>query len=288
MRSRLLGTAIVAVVTLAAPLLAQIAAPNAAGVSMGALHYRVKDVGAHVRFWTAVGGRPEAGDSTTRVVALADVFVILSPGESSGGSDGSVVNHVAFRVPSFSEVEARGLKVQRLDRFPGVGYVTSPEGERIELFEDAATNLTFTPDSGALDALTGRHSRPVGKPVAFHHIHLYVPEGKVAEAKAWYAQMFGGTPGKRSTYDAVDLPGVNLNISVAPKPTMPTKGRMLEAIGLEVKGLEAFCSRLRSMGVTFESPCVRLQGDGIMPVSGRITDPWGTTIVLSDNTWARR
>ena len=80
--------------------------------------------------------------------------------------------------------------------------------------------------------------------MAFHHIHLYVPAGKVAEAKAWYTKMFGGVPGKRSNYDAVDLPGVNFNFSEAPKPTVPLKGRMLLHIGLEVQNLEAFCRRL--------------------------------------------
>ena len=69
---------------------------------------------------------------------------------------------MAFRVPSFAAVEAAGLMVARLQQFAGVGSVMSPEGERIELFEDAATNLTFTPDSGPATGIALRHSRPVG------------------------------------------------------------------------------------------------------------------------------
>ena len=82
-----------------------------------------------------------------------------------------------------------------------------------------------------------RPSGTIGRctvPIAFHHIHLYVPEDAVTEAKAWYVRMFGGVPGKRSNYDAVDLPGINVNISSAPKATVPTKGRMLDHIGFEV------------------------------------------------------
>src|SRR4026208_1220253 len=84
-----------------------------------------------------------------------------------------------------------------------------PEGERSELFENAATTLTFAQDAGFDDAVAKRHNRPQVAPIAFHHVHLYVPDGQVAVAKAWYVRMFGGIPGKRSNYDAVDLPGIN-------------------------------------------------------------------------------
>ena len=208
-----------------------------------------------------------------------DVLVFLEPGESSGGTDGSVVNHVAFRVPSLAVVEAAGLVVQRLKQFPGVASVTTPEGERIELFEDAAQNLTFTQDAGYTDATAERHNRPLAGPIAFHHIHLYVPDGAVLEAKRWYGQMFGGVPGKRSQYDAVDLPGINFNFSSAPKATMPTKGRMLDHIGFEVTNLEAFCRRLESMGVKFDVPYSK----GTAGVaSAAFTDPWGTSIEITE------
>ena len=104
------------------------------------------------------------------------------------------------------------------------------------------------------------------------------PAGKVAEAKAWYTKMFGGIPGKRSNYDAVDLPGVNLNFSEGPRPTLPTKGRMLSHIGFEVDGLEAFCRRLEALGVIFDVPYSRDGGDD----RAVLTDPWGTTIELSE------
>lgn len=260
------------------PALAQLSPPNAAGVAMGHLHYRVRDVDANKRFWIALGGKPVmvAGIDA---VTLADVIVLLERGDSSGGTEGSVVNHVAFRVPSFTAVESAGLKVARLDGFPGVGNTMTPEGERIELFEDAATNLTFAPDAGQSGPGSDRHNRPVGKPIAFHHIHLYVPEGKAVDAKAWYARMFGGVAGKRSNYDAVDLPGVNFNFSGNARPGVPTKGRMLDHIGLEVAHLDAFCRRLESMGVTFDERYSRGQ-DGI--ARARFTDPWGTSIELTE------
>jgi catechol 2,3-dioxygenase-like lactoylglutathione lyase family enzyme len=264
--------------TSAAPM-AQLAAPNDAGVRMGHLHYQLKDVEANTRFWTALGGRASRVRGE-QVVSFPDVVVVLTQGPASGGTDGSVLNHVAFRVPSLEVVEAAGLTVQRLRGFPGVASVTSPEGERIELFENAATNLTFTPDAGRVDARAERHNRPLTLPIAFHHIHLYVPDdASVAEAKAWYVRMFGGTPGVRGAYQAVDLPGVNINISAAPKPTVPTKGRMLDHVGFEVARLQRFAQDLTAKGVTFDQPYAR-GTDGVG--RARLTDPWGTSIELTE------
>jgi glucose/arabinose dehydrogenase/extradiol dioxygenase family protein len=263
---------------------AQLAAPNASGVAMGHLHYRVRDLDANKKFWLALGGEEVRGGRlqaapAEAVLKFQDVLVFLSRGESSGGTDGSIVNHVAFRVPSFSTVEAAGLTVTRLQQFPGVGSTMTPEGERIELFENAATNLTFVQDAGFDDPVAKRHNRPQVMPIAFHHVHLYVPDGQVATAKAWYAKVFGGIPGKRSNYDAVDLPGINLNFSSAPKPTVATKGRMLDHVGFEVRNLAAFCKRLEAMGVTLDVPYASGQG-GI--ASARLTDPWGTSIELTE------
>jgi catechol 2,3-dioxygenase-like lactoylglutathione lyase family enzyme len=261
-----------------APMSAQLAAPNEAGVAMGHLHYRVRDVEANARFWAALGGERRTVESTV-VMRFSDVLVFLTPGDSTGGTEGSVLNHVAFRVPSLATVEAAGLVVARLERFPGVASVTTPEGERIELFEDAALNLTFTPDEGPATGLAARHNQPLGVPVAFHHAHLYLPEGQVLEAKAWYTRLFGGIPGKRSNYDAVDLPGINLNLSVGPRPTVPTRGRMLEHIGFEIAGLQAFCKRLEAMGVIFDVPYAPGR-PGIARAA--LTDPWGTSIELTE------
>jgi catechol 2,3-dioxygenase-like lactoylglutathione lyase family enzyme len=289
--------------------------PNAAGVAMGHLHYRVRDVEANKRFWMALGGKPvdarrlkddgniregrvidldrlgrvkvppagpePPGLQTTaaEILSFPDVFVFLEQGESSGGTEGSVVNHVAFRVPSLAAIEAAGLKVQRLQGFPGVASVMSPEGERVELFENAATNLTFTYDAGPANPVSDRHNRPLTLPIAFHHIHLYLPEGAVAAAKAWYVRLFGGVPGKRSNYEAVDLPGINLNLSVGPRPTVATAGRMLDHIGFEIVDLPAFCRRLEGMGITLETPCTT-RPDG--SASAFLVDPWGTRIELTE------
>ncbi len=257
--------------------LAQVAPPNAAGVAMGHLHYHVRDVAANRRFWLALGGTA-AGPSGAEVIAFPGVLIFLTAREASGSSEGAVLNHVAFRVRTFAQVEKTGIAVQRLAQFPGVGTAMTPEGERIELFEDAATNLGFTPDAGLLDAAADRHNHPLTTAVAFHHVHLYLPGDEHLEAKAWYTRLFGGVPGRRAQYDAVDLPGINFNFSGG-RTGAPMKGRTLDHIGLEVANLAAFAARLAAIGVRIDQP-YEAGADGVAAV--RLTDPWGTSIELTE------
>ena len=273
-----LGVLVVALLGATGTPSAQVSEPNPSGVSMGHLHYHVKDVEANKRFWLALGG-VATRLGATEVVKFPGVLVMLTPGPSSGGTTGSVVNHIAFRVQSFAKVEEAGFTVQRLAAFPGVGNINTPEGERVELFENAATNLGFVLDSGQTSAQTDRHNRPLPIPIAFHHIHLYLPEGADVTAKAWYAQTFGGVPGKRSNYHAVDLPGVNMNYSGQAAPQVPNKGRMLDHIGFEVKNLEAFCKQLEARGVKLDSAYTK-GANGI--ATAALTDPWGTSIELTE------
>ena len=267
---------------------AQLAAPNASGVSMGHLHYHVRDVEANKRFWLALGGTAITIGKAD-AVKFPDVIIVLEARDYSALSEGAVLNHIAFRVRTFAQVESAGLKVDRLPQFPGVGYTYTPEKERVELFEDAALNLTFTPDQeerrqgvpvdqGPAQGVVERHNRPLSTAVAFHHVHLYLPGEAHLEAKAWYARMFGAVPGKRAQYDAVDLPGINFNFSGG-RMAAPMKGRTLAHLGLEVRNLQAFCRRLESMGVKLDVPFQK-GPDGVS--FAVLTDPWGTTIELTE------
>lgn len=259
---------------------AQLSQPNAAGVSMGHLHYVVRDVAANKAFWVALGGRPILFNGTTEGVAFPDVVVLLRQGEPTGPTEDSVVNHVAFRVKSIAALERAGFEVEYVQTVPGVGSVHSPEGERVELFDDdIATNLYFTYDDGKSDAAAERHNRKIDVPIIAHHIHLNVPPDQVAVAKEWYATHFGGVRGKRWRYDAVDLPGININITSVDTAKAPTRGRMLDHIGFEVENLEAFCKALEAKGIVFDRPYSKLpSGFGL----AFLTDPWGTYIELTE------
>ena len=264
---------------------AELSAPNAAGVAMGHLHYVVRDVAANKAFWVALGGRSVLFNGTTEGIVFPDVVVLLRQGEPSGGTQGSVVNHVALYSTSklalsVAAIERAGFEVEYNVQYPGVASIHTPEGERIELFDDElATNLGFTIDGGGSDAAAERHNRKLEVPIIAHHIHLNVPQDQVTVAKEWYAAHFGGVRGMRWRYDAVDLPGININISAVPATLAPTRGRMLDHIGFEVENLEAFCKQLEAAGVKLDRPYGTLpSGFGL----AFLTDPWGTYIELTE------
>lgn len=264
------------------------------GVSMGHLHYVVRDVEAHRKFWIDFGAAPvKVGNR--EMLKLPDVFIVLDRGETSGGTEGSVVNHVAFRLPDIPRAldRFRSLGVRVLPQNPGspIGNILTPEGERIELFHDGTENVPFHLDDGRQDVVAERLARPMTTPVSTHHFHLYLPRGQSKEAKAWYVRMFGALPGTRrgslptngtpqTVYLAADLPGININFLDVEERAVPTKGRMLDHIGFEVRNLEAFCRTLEANGVKFERPYSRNPGDPV--ATALLVDPWGTSIELTE------
>lgn len=258
---------------------AELAPPNAAGVAMGHLHYHVRDVAANRAFWVALGGTPSsfAGGETVR---FPNVLILISEAQAGGAAAGSVVDHVAFRVESLAELEARGLVLEPLEGFAGIASVETPEGERIELFEDGtATNIGFAAAPGARDATAERHNRPLTAPIVTHHLHFYVPDSDVEAARDWYVEHFGAVPGRRWRYAAADLPGMNLNFSAPGTARAPTRGRVLDHVGFEVADLERFCRELEAKGVVLEQP-YRAQPSGL--AHAFLTDPWGTRIELTE------
>ena len=258
---------------------AQLSAGNATGVAMGHLHFVARDVAATKAWWVKLGGEPVTllGIEGAK---FPDVIVLLRQGEPTGTSDGAVVNHVAFRVQSLAAIESKGFDVKYNAEYPGVAYVSTPDGERIELFDDGlATNLGFTVDGGGTDIAAARHNRKIAVPIIAHHVHFNVTEDQLPAIREWYATHFGGIRGKRWRYDAVDFPGINLNFSAVPAALAPTKGRALDHIGFEIANLEAFCGSSKRPASSSTGPYGKLpSGLGI----AFLTDPWGTYIELNE------
>jgi catechol 2,3-dioxygenase-like lactoylglutathione lyase family enzyme len=244
----------------------QLAAPNEAGVTMGHLHLLAQDIDAGEKFWIALGATP-VKFGPGEAMKLPGVLILLRKEDPSGGTVGSIVNHVGFRVPNvqaaMAKWKAAGLKTED-GRNPQQGFVMTPDNlVRIEILEDPSQSV----------------------PIAFHHIHFFVAEagpaaGSVGEVQSWYAKMFGAKPGKRGPDDADDLPGVNLTFRKSDTPTVGTKGRALDHIGFEVKNLEGFCKKAESSGVKFDRPYTKRPELGIS--LAYLTDPWGTYIELTE------
>src|SRR5207245_739497 len=173
----------------------------------GHWHLNVRDVETNTKFFVALGGT--ALKDQPGVVEFRDVVVRLRQQEPTGGSVGTVVNHVGFLVPnvqqSMAKWKAAGLKTEAGNR-PEQGFVYNPEDLKIEILEDKTQTV----------------------PIRNHHVHFYVSEASITEMQAWYVKTFGAKPGMRGQFKAADIPGVNLSFAKADGPTVPTKGRALD------------------------------------------------------------
>ena len=242
---------------------AQAFPPNDMGVTMGHWHLNNRDIEANKKIFVTLGGTAmKAGNFD--VVRFPGVIVYLhqnNPPPPTGGTVGSVVNHVGFIVQNTQESVAR-WKAAGLTVLPGgnnrtdQAFVETPDGLRIEILENK--NQKF--------------------PIQHHHVHFNVPQAQIKEVQSWYAKHFGASPGMRGQNQAADLPGVNLTISATDKPTVTTKGRVLDHIGFDVRELAAFVKTLEAAGVKIDRPFTpNDQGGGL----AFVYDPWGTYIELN-------
>lgn len=276
---------------------AQLLPPNQAGVTLGQWHTIVHDMDAAKRFWIILGGKPIKIDGTD-VMKFPGVLIFLKKGVPSGGSFGSVVNHVGFHVPnvekSIAKAKAAGLTAEYVKSVfieSNVGWVYSPDDVKVELIMD----------------------KSLAVPIAGPDLHLWVVHSAMVGMQAWYAKIFGGTsiPGTATSRNirVEGIPGTRLIIENSEDPRaqvpravglvhgvlpaadsalvarlvnspLPTRGRALDQIGFEVKNLEEFCKKMEATGIKFDAPYARSRHKTF--ASAELTDPWGTSIELTE------
>jgi predicted enzyme related to lactoylglutathione lyase len=76
----------------------------------------------------------------------------------------------------------------------------------------------------------------------------------------------------------VDIPGGQLRFAKADTAQAPTKGRVLDHIGFDVKDLQSFVKKIEAEGIKLDEPIRKIEGAGVTITY--ITDPWGTRIEL--------
>ena len=76
------------------------------------------------------------------------------------------------------------------------------------------------------------------------------------------------------------IPGVQLRFAKADKAQAPTRHRVLDHIGFDVKNLEAFCKKLEAAGIKLDRPYTKNEQTGT--ALAFIYDPWGTYIELNE------
>jgi len=75
----------------------------------------------------------------------------------------------------------------------------------------------------------------------------------------------------------VSIPGVQMRFRAADEKQEPTRGRVLDHIGFDVRDHAAIVQKIQEAGITLDEP-VRTASSG--SILTYITDPWGTRIKL--------
>ena len=260
---RLLLTAALAL-SFALPAHAQLAPPNAAGITYGHVHLSVKDIEVHKKLWVDHFGGVVVQKGTLTAVKLPGMLIAFRTAPPTGPSEGSVMDHFGFKVRNLAEVlkgwRAAGYPVTQeftgSEGFPNA-YLMVPDGVRIELQEDKALPVK----------------------ASAYHLHFLTPE--FAKLRDWYVDVFSAVPRKRGTIETTaDVPGMNLSFATSKMPTAATKGRAIDHIGFEVDNLEAFVKKLEAKGIKFDVAYRQVPAIGLN--IAYITDPSGVYIELTE------
>ena len=214
---------------------AQLAKNNEMGVTLGHIHVIGPERAKETKSWLTLGGQLGnniSGDNESAY--FPGIVILLGNGKNVGGSEGSVVDHIGFRVQNLEISEAKwkaanwGLKEQKSAATkPGQAFWLTSSGVKLEILEDKSLKV----------------------PIVFDHIHFYASESILKEEEDYYTLGFGAKP-VRGEPDTFSLPGGKLVFSKSATPTVSPTGRSLDHIGFEIAGshagLEAFSKKLEA------------------------------------------
>ena len=274
-------TAFFALLLLIAPAAAraQVTLPKGTPVVYGHHHINPTDPAAHRKFWVDTLGGSTSKIGPRAVIQFPGVVLILTANKPTGGTKTSSVNHIGFGVQNLramvDRMQAAGYPIVTRAELPPI-YATG-EKDGIAPIPDQNTSVAFVmgPDDTKVELV---EVKTQSAPVTMHHVHFATQQ--VPEMTAWYAKTFGLTAGKRGAFDNIKLPAdAHLTFSPSPAPVVPTKGRVLDHIGFEIRGLEAFTKTLETAGITLTVPYRQLP-DGLKIAF--FVDPWGTYVELTE------
>lgn len=257
---------------------AQLVAAKEGPVVYGHHHVAASDIAAHMRFWVeTLGGRAGKFGNNTDTVTFPNVIVFFRDQAPTGGTVGTTSDHIGLSVPDLRQVVDR----VKANGFQMITRTAAPA--TLEVVDDiarvnATTAIAFAlgPDGVKVELLENREQTV---PVMLHHVHFFGPDN--AAMRAWYTKVFGATERPAGgAFVSSSLPGVLLNFTQAAQPVVPTTGRAVDHIGFEIDNLEAFTARLAEMGIPLSVPYRKVEQWGLSIAF--VTDPWGTSIELTE------
>jgi catechol 2,3-dioxygenase-like lactoylglutathione lyase family enzyme len=255
-----------------------------APVIVGHYHLNVTNIEEHRRFWgdTLGGTYATFGREQAAVIKFPDVLLFLRLQRPTGPTRGTTFDHIGFAVPDVPKMAAKAVAngyQLTVGREPGPGQTVSPP--------TAGNYGRFAyllgPDGVKVELVTnGEKSAP---PITHHHVHFV--NKQYVEMQQWYMKVFNATlrPGQTDFFIGADLPGVGYMLNFfkwEPSEDLTgTNGRAVDHVGFEVKNLQEFCRQLESKGIKLTAPYRRVPELGNIGVA-LITDPWGTTVELTE------
>lgn len=247
-------------------------------VVYGHHHINASDLDEHKKFWVeGLGGNMVAvGDSAAQAISFPNVLVFLSQNEPTGGTRGSMVNHVGFETTDIfgavAHLVSMGYPMISREELPPSYSVENGIGQR-----DGGNIIAFVlgPDGVKVELIENKQN---SNDIQLHHIHWDATEGEAM--RAWYSEHFAAVSGTRIGQPAAQLPGINLTFAPSASEMIATKGRVLDHIGFEIDGLEEFCKGLEAKGIVFDRGYTEVPSLGIAVAF--FTDPWGTYIELTE------
>src|SRR5882724_10211905 len=263
---------------------AQVLPAGAGPVVYGHHHLNTTNMAAQKKFYVdTLGGTLVnfgAGERQQEIIKFPNVMIFFRPMQApTGGSIGTTVNHIGFSVPDLrplvAKIKANGFKMITADSVAANVKVTDDIAAA-----SPTTNLAFAlgPEDVEVELVEVKSQKA---PIQLHHVYFF---GQMnTEMQAWYAKTFGATmlpANPASAFVQDKLPGVSLNFSPSPTPTVGTTGRSIDHIGFEIKDLEAFTKKLEAQGIKLDRPYTKVPQLGI--AIAFIKDPWGTNIEMTE------
>lgn len=255
-----------------------------APVVVGHYHLNVTSVEEHKKFWvdTLGGTAIKFGSEGVDVIRFPGVFLFLRKQPPTGPTIGTTLDHIGFAVPDVpamtTKVVANGYRLT-VGREPAPGqaaspptagnygkfsYIVGPDGVKVELVTNDSANAP---------------------PIMHHHVHFV--NKQFVEMQQWYMKAFDATlrPGQTDYFIGADLPGVGYMLNffswLPDQVLVGTKGRAIDHVGFEVKSLQEFTKRLEAKGIKLTEPYRRVAELDSMGIAA-VTDPWGTSIELTE------
>jgi catechol 2,3-dioxygenase-like lactoylglutathione lyase family enzyme len=258
---------------------AQLLAAKDGPIVYGHHHLNTTNMDAQKKFFvdTLGGTVVKIGTNQQEIVKFPNVLIFFRPMQApTGGTRGTTVNHIGFSVPSLRPV---------IDKIKANGFQMITRSEVVatqEVNDDIAatsptTSIAFAlaPDDVKVELVQVKTQTI---PITLHHVHFFGQQN--AEMRDWYVKVFGARPRDGATFVTGDLPGVALNFTKSPDPTVGTQGRALDHIGFEVKNLEELTKKMEGIGIKLERPYTKVAALNI--AIAFIKDPWGTYIELTE------